>query len=469
MRLRQILFNLLSNACKFTKEGEVKLKVRRLVEGRDWIEIAVADSGIGMTPEQQAKLFEEFTQADATTAQRFGGTGLGLAIARKLARMMGGDVTVTSEPGKGSVYGVPAGRRAHINAITCRANEVIEWTFARRRGDDETSPPEISASRSGRCCGASRVAHRAGANLSDAAGAHRSFPFRREMRPTSSRVSSVKGCRTASGNHSSSTTGRAPAATLAPRPSRNAPTDGYTLLLLSRPRPRNPALYDKLNFNLIRDIAPVAGIGLAPYVHDGQSIVPAKTMPELIAYAKANPGKINMASSGVGSLSHMCGELFKTMAGIDMVHVPYRSEASCPICSADRCRSRSVRYPRRSSTSGRPNCARLRSQRPCVSQCLQDIPTVAEFVPGYRGQRLVWHRRAQKHAGRDRRQAQQGDQRSLADPKMKARLPISALFRADDARRAWEVHCGRNREVGQGDPGGEHQAGVTRSRSADIP
>jgi signal transduction histidine kinase len=113
MRLRQILLNLLSNACKFTKGGEVNLKARRLVEGRDWIEIAVADSGIGMTPEQQAKLFEEFTQADATTAQRFGGTGLGLAIARKLARMMGGDVTVTSEPGKGSVFTVRLPGGAH--------------------------------------------------------------------------------------------------------------------------------------------------------------------------------------------------------------------------------------------------------------------------------------------------------------------------------------------------------------------
>ena len=106
MRLRQILLNLLSNACKFTKEGEVKLKARRFVDGCDWIEVEVADSGIGMTPEQQAKLFAEFTQAEATTAQRFGGTGLGLAITRKLARMMGGDVTVASEPGKGSVFTV---------------------------------------------------------------------------------------------------------------------------------------------------------------------------------------------------------------------------------------------------------------------------------------------------------------------------------------------------------------------------
>jgi signal transduction histidine kinase len=106
MRLRQILLNLLSNACKFTKEGEVKLVARKVANGGNWIELAVADTGIGMTPEQQAKLFEEFTQADATTAQRFGGTGLGLALSRKLARMMGGDVTVASEPGKGSVFTV---------------------------------------------------------------------------------------------------------------------------------------------------------------------------------------------------------------------------------------------------------------------------------------------------------------------------------------------------------------------------
>jgi signal transduction histidine kinase len=114
MRLKQILLNLLSNACKFTKEGKVALRVRKVADGRDWIELTVADSGIGMTSEQQAKLFEEFSQADATTAQRFGGTGLGLAITRKLARMMGGDVTVMSEPGKGSVFTVrlPGGATA---------------------------------------------------------------------------------------------------------------------------------------------------------------------------------------------------------------------------------------------------------------------------------------------------------------------------------------------------------------------
>jgi signal transduction histidine kinase len=111
MRLRQILLNLLSNACKFTKEGEVSLRARKVGNGRDTVELAVADTGIGMTPEQLAKLFQEFTQAEASTAKKYGGTGLGLAITRKLARMMGGDVTVTSEHGKGSVFTVrlPAG------------------------------------------------------------------------------------------------------------------------------------------------------------------------------------------------------------------------------------------------------------------------------------------------------------------------------------------------------------------------
>jgi adenylate cyclase len=106
MRLKQILLNLLSNACKFTKQGEVKLQARKVANGGNWIELAVVDTGIGMTAEQQAKLFQDFTQADSLTSRRYGGTGLGLAISRKLARMMGGDVTVASEAGKGSVFTV---------------------------------------------------------------------------------------------------------------------------------------------------------------------------------------------------------------------------------------------------------------------------------------------------------------------------------------------------------------------------
>jgi len=104
-KVRQILFNLLSNACKFTEQGVIKLQVAQDEEdGSDWVEFRVADSGIGMTPEQQEKVFEAFTQADSSTTRNFGGTGLGLAITKNFARMLKGDVTVSSEPGRGSTF-----------------------------------------------------------------------------------------------------------------------------------------------------------------------------------------------------------------------------------------------------------------------------------------------------------------------------------------------------------------------------
>ena len=104
-RVRQVVLNLLSNACKFTREGEVSLSVERhTAEGRDWIQFEVGDTGIGMTPEQQSKVFEEFSQADSSTTREYGGTGLGLAISRRLCQMMGGDIKLTSEPGVGSTF-----------------------------------------------------------------------------------------------------------------------------------------------------------------------------------------------------------------------------------------------------------------------------------------------------------------------------------------------------------------------------
>jgi tripartite-type tricarboxylate transporter receptor subunit TctC len=103
-----------------------------------------------------------------------------------------------------------------------------------------------------------------------------------------------------------------------------APPDGYTLLLVGSFNATNATLYDKLTFNFVRDIVPVAPIMRGPFVMEVNPLFPAKTIPEFIAYAKANPGKINMASSGNGNLTHISGELFKLMAGIDMVHVPYR-------------------------------------------------------------------------------------------------------------------------------------------------
>jgi tripartite-type tricarboxylate transporter receptor subunit TctC len=161
-----------------------------------------------------------------------------------------------------------------------------------------------------------------------------------------------------------------------------AAADGYTLLLLSPTATISPSLYDRLNFNLIRDIVPVAGVGLAPYIVTLTPSFPANTVPEFIAYAKANPGKINMASSGTGSLSHMCGELLKSMAGIDMVHVPYRSSflpdlfsgqvqlAMTPI-------SQSFEYIRAGKLRALAVTTTTRAE------ALPDIPTLAEFVPGY--------------------------------------------------------------------------------------
>ena len=105
MRLRQALLNLLSNANKFTEKGTITIAARQGQEdGRDWVTIAVADTGIGMTPEQMGKLFQEFSQADASTTRKYGGTGLGLAISKRFCQMMGGDITVESEPGRGSTF-----------------------------------------------------------------------------------------------------------------------------------------------------------------------------------------------------------------------------------------------------------------------------------------------------------------------------------------------------------------------------
>ena len=140
------------------------------------------------------------------------------------------------------------------------------------------------------------------------------------------------------------------------------PPDGYTLLLVSVANAINATLYDKLNFNFIRDIAPVAGIIRVPNVMVVNPSVPAKTVPEFIAYAKANPGKINMASAGNGTAPHLAGELFKMMAGVDMVHVPYRGGGARAHRSARRTGAGHVRHlrRRRSSTSGPASCARSR-------------------------------------------------------------------------------------------------------------
>src|ERR1700688_1049172 len=162
----------------------------------------------------------------------------------------------------------------------------------------------------------------------------------------------------------------------------NAASDGYTLLSISPSATINATLYDNLNFNFIRDIAPVAGVALAPYVMVLNPSLPANTVPEFIAYAKANPGKVNMASAGNGSLSHMCGELFKGMAGVHMVHVPYRGSflpdllggqvqvVFSPI-------SQSIAYIRTGELRALAITTATRQA------ALPDIPPMGDFVPGY--------------------------------------------------------------------------------------
>jgi len=164
----------------------------------------------------------------------------------------------------------------------------------------------------------------------------------------------------------------------------NAPPDGYTLLLAGIPNAFNASLFGKLNFNFIRDIAPVAGIMRVPEVMVVNPSVPANTVLEFIAYAKANPGKVNMASAGTGGGSHLAGELFKTMAGVNLVHVPYRSNG--PALVALLGGQAEVLFPSLSSSIEYIRTGKLRGlavTSAMRSEAIPELPTVGEFVSGY--------------------------------------------------------------------------------------
>jgi tripartite-type tricarboxylate transporter receptor subunit TctC len=164
----------------------------------------------------------------------------------------------------------------------------------------------------------------------------------------------------------------------------HAPPDGYTLLLVSLANATNATLYDKLNYNFIRDVAPVAGIVRVPNVMEVNPAVPVKTVPEFIAYTKANPGKINMASAGNGSPPHVAGELFKMMAGVNMQHVPYRGGGAA---LADLLGGQvQVTFESTSSSIEYIRSGKLRALAVTTStrsEALPDIPTLSDFVPGY--------------------------------------------------------------------------------------
>jgi tripartite-type tricarboxylate transporter receptor subunit TctC len=163
-----------------------------------------------------------------------------------------------------------------------------------------------------------------------------------------------------------------------------ASPDGYTLLLVAPANAINATLYDKLSFDFLRDIVPVAGIIRFPNVVVVNPSLPIKTIPELIAYAKANPGKLNMASSGNGSTIHMSGELFKMLTGINMVHVPYRGGA--PALTDLIAGQVHVMFDNIPTSAEHIKAGRLRGlavTSAARSQVLPDLPTVADFLPGY--------------------------------------------------------------------------------------
>jgi tripartite-type tricarboxylate transporter receptor subunit TctC len=201
-----------------------------------------------------------------------------------------------------------------------------------------------------------------------------------------------------------------------------ASPDGYTLLLINSSNAINATLYDKLNFNFIADIAPVASISAGPNVMVLNPSFPAKTVPEFIAYAKANPGKVNFASSGNGTNLHLAGELFKTMTGVKMVHVPYRGAA--PALTDLLGGQVQVMFPSIPASIEYIRDGKLRALAVTTaarSETLPDIPTVGDFVPGYEAS-AVNGIGAPKNTPIEIIDKLKEINAALADPKMKARL-----------------------------------------------
>jgi tripartite-type tricarboxylate transporter receptor subunit TctC len=200
-----------------------------------------------------------------------------------------------------------------------------------------------------------------------------------------------------------------------------ADPDGYTLLQAASPNAINATLFSNLGFNFIRDIAPVVGIFQYPYVMVVNSAVPAKTVPEFIAYAKANPGKIDMASAGNGTAPHVFGELFKIMTGVTMLHVPYRGSYFSDLIAGQV----QVVFSPLPSTIGYIRAGTLRALAVTTaarSSALPDVPAVGETVPGYEA--FSWQGvGAPKKTSAEIIDKLNGEINTvLADPKMKARL-----------------------------------------------
>src|SRR5262249_947894 len=203
----------------------------------------------------------------------------------------------------------------------------------------------------------------------------------------------------------------------------NGPPGGDTLLLATVPHPVNPALYDKLNFDFIRDVAPVAGIIRVPMVVLLHPSVAAKTVPEFIAYAKANPGKVNVASAGTGSAPHMAAELFNFMAGVSMVHVPYRGQG--PAISGLLGGRVQVMFATTPGMTGFIRSGRLRALAVTTAaraEVLPELPTVGDFVSGYEASQWYGMGAPKNTPAEIIDKLNREINAGLVDPKMKARL-----------------------------------------------
>jgi tripartite-type tricarboxylate transporter receptor subunit TctC len=202
-----------------------------------------------------------------------------------------------------------------------------------------------------------------------------------------------------------------------------APPDGYTLLLVSTTNAINATLYDRLNFDFLRDIAPVAGIIRLPFVMVVNPSVPAKTVPEFTVYAKANPGKINLGSPGIGTPGHVAGELFKMMAGVDLVHVPYRGGG--PVMTDLLGGQVQVLFGSTSLTIEQIRAGKLRPLAVTTAtrwEGLPDIPTVNDFVSGYEASAVLGLGAPKNTPAEIIDTLNKEINAALADPKMKARL-----------------------------------------------
>jgi tripartite-type tricarboxylate transporter receptor subunit TctC len=202
-----------------------------------------------------------------------------------------------------------------------------------------------------------------------------------------------------------------------------AAPDGYTLLLVNSPAAINTTLYDNLSFDFIRDIAPVASIGRVPLVMVVNPSLPAKTVPEFIAYAKANPGKVNMGSGGNGAPDHMSGELFKAMAGVGILHVPYRGVA--PAITDLLGGQVQVIFGTMPAVIEFVRSGKLRALAVTTaarSEALPDVPSIGEFVPGYEASQWYGIGAPKNTPTEVIERINKEANAALADPKMKARL-----------------------------------------------